>query len=153
MAQGIKRSNNGHLLITCTKVHTCLKADVHCARSSMDPTHFKRCFKNPRIGQSQFSCNIARLLHSSFHSRSYITFTCLRLYSPWETGIHKCHRCQHFMTHTNTAPIVETGCCMIDRNQNNAVRLPLHQYHLGCYRQWGIRVLLSIPCVYTLPSV
>lgn len=38
---------------------------MHGARSGMDLTDFKKRFKNPWFGQSQFSFKTAHLLHSS----------------------------------------------------------------------------------------
>jgi len=38
---------------------------MHCARSGRDLNDFKKRFKNPRFGQSKFSCKIAHLLNSS----------------------------------------------------------------------------------------
>ena len=119
----------------------------------MDLTDFKKRFKNPQFGQSQFSRKIEHLLHSPcFTAAIMFTFTCWCLYSPWKTCIHKCHRCHTSRhTHTENVQTVETVCCLIGLNQNNAAWIPLHQYHFGCYRQWGLEACFSIPCVCTLP--
>jgi hypothetical protein len=51
-------------------------------------------FENPPLGQSQFSCDIARASpRPSFHSCNYGIFIGWCPYNPWTICIYKCRRC------------------------------------------------------------
>jgi hypothetical protein len=68
-------------------------------------------FEDPRLGYSQFSCDIAWASpRFSFHSYNYGIFIGWCPYSPWATCIHKCRRCYIFDLFLTRNHSVEVLC-------------------------------------------
>lgn len=103
-------------------------------------------FKGPRLGQSQFLCDIAcssPLL--SFHSCNYsISISC------FHTIVGNLHsyvpQVSHFLLWTHCSS------CQINQHpdyvdQTNIECIPVHQYQLDSYRYWRVRACGSIRCI------